>query len=61
MKTKKYYTVGTFPKSNNKMVEIGKTDILDLTVHFTGLIQVLQLKVAGQISFHNPKPPLVAK
>ena len=47
MKNKKYHTVGTFPKSNRKILEMGKIDTLNthilyiyiyMTAHFPGLI-----------------------
>ena len=33
MKSKKYHTVGTFPKSNRKIVERGKIDTTNTHVH----------------------------
>ena len=40
MKTKKYHTVGTYQKSNRKMVERGKTNKC-MTAHLHGLQQAL--------------------
>ena len=43
-KTNKYYTVGTTPKSNIKIVEIGDTlyTLIYTTAQFSGLAQTLQ-------------------
>ena len=49
LKTKKYHTVGTVPKSNIKITERCKIDTKHkyITTHFPGLTQAFQSKVAG--------------
>ena len=46
LKTKKYHTVKTIPKSNNKITETGKSDTIKTQIHdhFHDLVQALQLK-----------------
>ena len=42
MKNKKYHTVRTLPKPNDKIEERGEIDTPNTTAHFPGLVQTLQ-------------------
>ena len=47
MKNEKYHTVGTVPKTNRKIIERGKIDIVshkNMTAYFPGQAYVLQYR-----------------
>ena len=56
----KKHTVGTFPKSNRKLVERGKI-ITSNTPPLTFLTWYFNKKWWDETSFRGPKPPLLVK